>query len=137
MKLPGFKRITSDDFSAEERSLIDRIAFAINPFASDIVDAFNKKITVTDNLNQVFKDVDVTLNASGVPKQTTSFKVEVTGKLYGISVEKADNLTNPAAYPTAAPFITFSQNGDVITIKHVTGLQADNKWRLKLLCKGN
>jgi hypothetical protein len=135
-KLQSFKRIVKENFKAEDQELIDAIGGSINIFAEEVINAFNKNFTVDDNLKMEYKDIEVTVNASGIPINTTQFKVSFTGKIRGITVERAVNLTNPSTYPTGAPFITFDQNNQVITVNHITGLPANNKYRLTVLSKG-
>lgn len=135
-KIQSFKRIIKENFDSDYQDLIDAIGGSINVFAEDVINAFNKNITVDDNLKMEYKDVDVTVNASGLPNITTQYKTVLLGRIKGVSVERAENLTNSTTYPTSAPFITFTQNDQVITIKHITGLVANNKYRLTVLTKG-
>lgn len=137
MRISGFKRITTEQTKPEFRQVVDSIGSSVNSFADDVSNALNKNLTVTDNLNMEYKQVNVVVNGSGIPKVTTQFKSTLKTKVVGISVIKLDNLTNLATYPTGSPFVTFSENNKLITIQHVTGLVADNNYTLTLLSLGS
>jgi hypothetical protein len=49
-----------------------------------------------------------------------------------MSVVSASNQTNPGIYPTAAPFVSFTYSGDIVTILNITGLQANSQYSLTL-----
>lgn len=135
-KIQGFKRITKENFKADYQDLIDAIGGSVNIFAEEVINAFNNNLTVDDNLKMEYKDIEVSVNASGIPINNTQFKVGFNGKVRGVVIERALNLTNPNTYPTGAPFITYDQSDKVITVKHITGLPANNKYRLTVLSKG-
>lgn len=136
MKLSGFKRILTDDIPAEYKQLAEKIAYAINPFAEETINAINGKLSIGDNLNQRYKEVTIELDSNGEPTQSVGFKSELVTRCKGISVENVENITNVNTYPTAAPFVTFSESNGIINIKHITGLQTANRWKIRLLYKG-
>jgi hypothetical protein len=136
MKIQSFKRIVKESFPDEQREFAGLIGDSVNVFAEEVLNAFNKKISVDDNLNMEYKEVEVTVDASGIPKNVLQYKVGLQGKVRGVMVVKVENLTNTNAYPVGAPFATFSTNNNVITVNHITGLIANNKYRLTLLSLG-
>lgn len=136
MKLASFKRLVKDTIPKEFHDIIDVVGNSINPFSEDIQNALNKNLTVDDNLNMEYKQLEFTVRDTGLPVNTTQFKTIVTGKIRGITVERVENLTNTGAFPTGAPFITYNQNDRLITIQHITGLSAGYKYRVTLLIKG-
>lgn len=138
MKLSGFKRLNKEDVSEQFRPLMDRLGYSINNFADEVINAFNSKgISLQDNTNTDYKQIDVTVDSAGLPKITTSYKSGLNGRTLGVVVVSAQNLTNTVVYPTNQPFISFSENSGIITINHISGLQADNKYRLFLVALGN
>lgn len=137
MKVQGFRRIIVEDVAAEDKPLAEKIGSSINPFAEEVINLMNGKISIADNLNQKHKEITLSLNSNGTPKADTAFQHGLIGRCRGISVEKVENLTNVNTYPTNAPFITFTEANGLVTVKHVTGLQVDNKWKITLLCKGD
>jgi len=135
-KFSFLKRIIKEDFPEQYRDLIDKLAYPFNQLAEFISLAFNNNITFQDNIYCQVKDVDVELNSSGIPKSPTKFISTLRSKSNGLFVIRADNLTNPNTYPTNAPFISFTENSNIITVNKVTGLQANNKYRLKVISIG-
>lgn len=135
MKLQNYPRIVKENLPEKFRDIVDSFT-GFNSLAEDLSNAFNKNITVDDNLNMQYKQLEVTLNGSGIPTITTEFKSTLRNKSRGVIIVRAENLTNPSVFPTNAPFITFSEEQQVITINHITGLPANNKYRLTLLSVG-
>jgi hypothetical protein len=133
MKIQGFKRIIIEDFDEKDRGLVSKLAFAINVFAEDITAALNKNLTIEDNLNIIKKDITVTVNNQGVPITPVIISTGLRKACAGIQVIKAINQTSPTTYPTSCPFISFTDNGGLVTVSKITGLQADNKYSLRLI----
>ncbi len=136
MKVQSFKRISTDNISDEYKQLAEKLAYSINPFAEDVVTALDGRLSISENLNQSYKEVTVQVDSSGIPIQTTLVKSEITGRVKGMNIEFIENQTNINVFPTAAPFITWTETSGIITIRHITGLQTGNKWKLRLLIKG-
>lgn len=137
MKLSGFKRLRKEDFPKDYQELVDKLAYSINTFTDEVINGLNKNLTIDENMNQFLKEITVTVNSSGVPTETTQLTNALAIPAKGMKVLRAENLTNTSSYPTNAPFISFSEEKKVITIKHVTGLQASNKYKLLLNVIGN
>lgn len=136
MKVQGFKRLIKENVTEDFRDVIDTVGASVNVFAEDVLNALNNNISVDDNLKMEYKQVDVTVAATGVPTSVTQLNTKLFGKIQGITVERAENLTSTITYPSGAPFVSYSQNNTLITLNHITGLQANNKYRLTLLLKG-
>lgn len=135
-RVPDFKRIAKEDFASENRALVDKLAFPINSFFEQVRNALNGDIDF-QNLNQETITLKVRVDAGGNPATTTKFKTNIVGRSQGIQCIKAVNTTNPQVYPTTAPFISYDELSNVITIKNVTGLQQDNVYQLTLLIIGD
>lgn len=132
-KIQGFRRIIKEDFDSKEQGLIDKLAFPINIMFESLVSALNKRLTFQDNINSQIVDVFVTVDVTGTPSKTTAFKSDVTGQVQGLWVVRADNLDNPGTYPTSAPFISYSSNGTQVIVNNITGLQAGERYKLRIL----
>jgi hypothetical protein len=50
-----------------------------------------------------------------------------------ILVGRAQNIDKPGTYVSAAPFVSFEQVADNITIKNITGLTANTSYTLRLV----
>lgn len=133
MKIQGFKRITAEDFDEKDKSLVSKIAYSINVFAEDVTTALNKNISIEDNLSIVKKDITITVDRTGTPTTSSIITSGLGSFCSGMQVIKATNITNPSVSPTNQPFITFSDNEGKITISKITGLQADNKYILRVI----
>jgi hypothetical protein len=134
-RLSKFARINREGVPEEQLALVEKLASSINSFAEELNFALDRRLTVDDNLNMSYKEIDVTLSSSGQPVNKTQFRSGITGRCRAISVERVENIDNPATYPSAAPFVSFIDNSGLITINHITGLQSGSRWRLTLLTK--
>ena len=134
MKVTNIKRLNKEDFDKEYHSLIDRIAFSINPFMEQVVNAFNKNVDF-DNLNQHFMYLEIQVDASGVPTMNSEIKNPLKNRIKGIMCVSVDNLTDTTLL-TGAPAVLFTQNNGVITINQVTGLLSGKKYRLSIILIG-
>jgi len=130
-RINNLKRIVKEDFDQEYHGLIDKLAYSLNPFLEQISNAFNKNITL-ENLSREVLTVTVENDGSDVLKTTTQFKTNLTSRIQGLTIIKAENLTNPSVYPTASPWISWTINSNIITIKKVTGIQPNAKYRLTM-----
>lgn len=134
MRLPNFQRLYSNDFTAEQKDLVNKLSVSLNIGIDTLYQALNKQVSLNDNIDCIVKSVDVTVNASGIPTSTTSFKLDdISRNVIGVQVLKADNQTNTSTYPTGGVFITFAQTQNGIQLLHVTGLPASNRFTLKIV----
>jgi len=121
---PEIKRIIKEDFPKDQQELIDKLAFSLNPFFEQVVNALTKQIDMS-NLAQEIKEINATISLpSNLPKQTIQFNTILNTKVRGIVCIRAQNLTNPNVPVTTAPFVQFTPQGQLITINSVTGLPA-------------
>lgn len=133
MRLPSFKRLRTEDYSQENRGLIDKLSGVLNIGIELLYQALNKELTLRDNLKCTVRDVQVTVDANGIPKQTTSFILDTMGKVDSVIIGKADNLTNSNTYPSSGIMVNWTQNNNSVTINHITGLQANNIYQLRVI----
>lgn len=133
MKLPNFIRIIKTDYKEEQQDLVDKLAFSINPNLETIYDALNNKLTLSENIACTMKDIDIIVDSSGKPTNISSFQLNNNNKLDGIIVISATNTVNSSIYPTSMPFITYTQNGKIININNISGLQANTLYRLRVV----
>lgn len=134
MKLPSFRRVFLGDYTSEEQPLVSKLSVTINQGLENLYDVLNKKVSITDNLYATIKDVIIQVDSSGIPLTTTSFQLDTKGvTIQGCMIIKLENLTNSTGYPTSAPFITYTQVQDGVRIDHITGLQINNQYRLRIV----
>lgn len=136
MKLPGFRRIFEQDYEPNFRNLVRTLSVSINYGIEVVYEALNKKISLEDNIQCTLRDVTFKVNSQGIPASITAFSIETTGQIEGILVLKAENQTNSSTYPSGAIFLSYTQNNNIITITHATGLQSDNLYKLRVVAFG-
>lgn len=138
MKLPGYKRIITEDFDKDYQELVSKIGYSLNNYIDSLQQALNKNLTIDDNLNQNLLDIKVIVDTNGLPTIQSQLKISLKGNCRGIIVVNVKNTTNTNVYPTSTPFVSFEQvTSTLINIKHITGLIANNTYELRLLILGN
>jgi len=132
MKLSNVRQIIAEDFPEESRPIVERLGGVLNYFMRQVVELNNGQIDF-ENTQWAVSNVEVTVDASGIPTQVTRVLVNKNNPK-GLSVIRSQNLTNSTIYPTNAPFVSYvSEGNNVIRITHVTGLPANNKFRLTFI----
>lgn len=133
-KLATYKRIITSDFEDDDKALIEQLAFPVNDGFNALYFAVDGRISLRDNILCTVKDVDVVVNAAGNPLGATSFNLDKTNvQVMGCQVIYAANQVNSAAYPTGQPFISFSQSGNSVIINNITGLQPNQRYKVRIV----
>lgn len=137
MPIPqNVQRIIVEDYAPEERALVGKLAGTYNQFAEEITQILQGNVDF-DNLKIEAITFNVTVNANGIPLQDTKIRIN-SNRLFGLNIIRMSNLTSPATFPTASPFITFAENGQgIVTIQHVAGLVANNEYRVTVIVFNN
>lgn len=130
-KIQTPKNLRIEDFKGEEKDLIEKIGFVVNPFMNDVYNALNANIDY-DNLKRQLIDVSVRIGTSGGLVNPPQIRLTKVGRPRGIQVLNAINLNNPMTYPTTAPFVSWTNTNDIINLLNVTGLQNGSEYRLTL-----
>jgi hypothetical protein len=137
MKLPNFKRLIKSDYAEEFQELVETLGFSINYGVEVLYQALNKSLNLKDNIACTVKDITVEVKEDGTPKVSLSFSLDTSNRILGIVALSATNTTNPSGYPTATPFISFSQSGKTVTITNIKGLPAGQKFVLTVVAFDN
>jgi len=132
-KLASYKRIITSDFEDDDKKLIEQLAFPINDGFNALYFAVDGRLGIKDNLFCTVKDIDIVVDAAGVPTSTTSFNLDKQGQVIGCQVIYAANQVNSAVYPTGQPFISFTQNNNSVIINNITGLQANQRYKVRIV----
>lgn len=134
MKIPGYKRIFKGDFPPDQQSLVEKLSFIINDGFQTLYEQLNKKLTFKDNMMSTIRSFTVSVDANGIPRSTTQFNIDETTKIEGLLVIRVENVDNSFAYPSGAVQIdAFRQEDRLLTVDHITGLDARVNYRIKLL----
>jgi hypothetical protein len=131
--LSAFKRIRVEDFSSKDRDLVSKLSYPINSFADQVLAAFNKQITIEDNLNITKKDISISLDSAGSIIGSANLKTGLDHLCQGILVIAVRNLTNPTSYPTGTPFVSYVENNGILTINNINNLPVSSQFQLKLI----
>lgn len=131
MKIPGFKRLQSQDFNKKYADLTDSLFAVLNPFMEVMTQSLNKRLTETDN----FDCLDITLD---VTAPVTSLKVKNSqgGIMRGAQVLSCVNKNDPNDPILAAPFVQFlTADNDQMNITNITGLTAGKTYTIRIIFK--
>jgi len=130
---PSLTRIRKDDYASEYQDLIETLASSLNSFMEETVNLFTGKIDF-QNLKQNIVEISIETNGSGNIIQNSIIQTGLTSSINGIICIKVNNKTNQSVYPTASPFISFTnRNDNKIEILNITGLPINSKLNLTLL----
>lgn len=133
-KLPNQRRVYTQDFSSEYQDLIQKLSESLNINLEVLYDALNKKVTLSDNIACTVRTIEIEVDGNGIPTSNISLALDNKQPILGTQVLSAINLTNSGTYPTGQPFISYSLNSQGrLVINHISGLQANNKYRLNLI----
>lgn len=133
MKLYNVSQIKAEDYPEEIRPTIERLGNILNPFMQQVVELADGRIDFENTVNNV-KTFEITVDSDGKP--TLNNKLQ-TGKssIRGFQVINDVNLTNAALTLDEQPYVSsyvVLGNG-LIQINKITGLVANNKYRLTLV----
>lgn len=132
-KLKSYRRIITSDYDKEQQPLVEKLADPVNDAFSELYFTLNGRVDLTNNLFCTVRQVDIIVDANGVPVNRTTFGLNSTQPVIGCTVLQVINQTNSASYPTGAPFITFTQLDQSILINHITGLQPNQRYTVRIV----
>lgn len=129
---PDLKRIVKEDFDSQYQGLIEKLAFPLNSHMEQVRNLFSKGIDF-ENLSQEIITLTVQTNSTSKPISPLTFKTSLKNRVKGIMVISANITSSTNAYIQQAPFISFSQNNNIITINNISGLGSEVTYELLLL----
>jgi hypothetical protein len=131
-KISNPRRVRSEDFPKDSTSIVEPLGAILNPFMDEVVDIINGRVDF-DNLKMELVQYETSVDSDGVPINTDKLRLSYTS-IWGLIVINSENKTNIGTYPTSTPSLNYSLDGtNVITIKKINGLQADNKYLLTII----
>lgn len=129
--IPGYKRIYYTDYDQKDQKLVTQLASTINNSFTDLYSVIQNGVSLQDNIYASVNDITVTVNASGTPTTPVSWTVANSTTIEGVQVIRVTGASN--TYPTATPYITYTQNGTKITAINVAGLPASTTFTLRVV----
>jgi len=133
MKLPNFRRLFKTDFSKEFQDLVDQLSVSINIGIETLYEALNKRLTFRDNFSCTVKDLTVTVDAAGKPKNSLVFQMDVSGKVDGVVVLYAVNNTNATKYVETGVHVSWTQTQNGVSINNIKGLYPNDEYTLRVV----
>lgn len=133
MKVPSLRRLYYTDFEQQYQKLVEQMSYTINTSFESIIQALNNNISIRDNLLASVRDVTLTVDATGTPTSTSVFSIDNSNPIDGLMIIRAASIAKTTVYPTGSIFITYVQNGSVVTIANVTGLPANVQFTVRIL----
>lgn len=123
------------DYPQEDQALVSKLGLTLNQSLESIYNMSANNVTLGDNVNCTVKTITAIVDSTGKPtgSGTSSFLINTTQQISGITVIKVVNSTSTTVYPTGQPFISYSQNSSTITINNIAGLPANNTFQLTLI----
>jgi hypothetical protein len=132
-KLRSYRRIITSDYEKEQQPLVEKLADPVNDSFGELYFTLNGRVDLANNVYCTVRQVDIIVDANGIPVNRTSFGLNSTQPVIGCTVLQVINQTNSASYPTGAPFITFTQLDQSILINHITGLQPNQRYTIRIV----
>lgn len=132
-KLPAYKRVYYTDFPKDSQPAMEQLSYTINNAFEGIFGALNNGLNLADNLSVSVRDLTVNVDATGNPLSTLSFGIDNANPITGVIVIRAANQTNTAGFVTGAPFISYTQNGNKVTVNNITGIPSGNTFSVRVV----
>ena len=133
-KLDNIRRLRPEDYPEKDRPLINKIAFILNPFMEQMSRILSGNID-QENLASTIAEIEVTVDSNGTPILNNKFRVDLPRVFSGAVCINAVNLTTSTNYPTSAPFLSTTISSGLLVVNNISGLQANEKYRLTIELK--
>lgn len=129
--LPDLRRLNREDFQ-DAPSWVDPMLNSINIFMDSVYNLFNRHVSLVDNLNSQFITLKVSTKSDGTINPIKQ-RVSIRGKVTGLVVVRvvSEDVAN-----ITTPFINWIQNGDVLEISKIAGLNNNKDYKIIILVIG-
>lgn len=133
--LPATKRITRADLGEDVPEWVDNLLSPLNSFIEQIYTAFNKNISIPENVASqlVQLDINTTATYSGGNFPSTVFKRTLSKKANLVIIGQVKDLSNNEFVFTAGGYPSWEDNNGTISIYYIPGLSNSKKYRVNLL----
>lgn len=128
--LPDTRRLNREDFQ-DAPNWIDPMLTVINAFMDSVYNIMNRNISLTQNLNIQIVTINVETDTNGDIKPV-KLKTTVRGRVAGVSVIRV--ITTDTS--SISPFVSFTQNENILTISNIASLNSNQKYKIILLVIG-
>lgn len=128
--LPDTRRLNREDFQ-DAPNWIDPMLTVINAFMDSVYNIMNRNISLTQNLNIQIVAINVETDTNSDIKPV-KLKTTVRGRVAGVSVIRV--ITTDTS--SISPFVSFTQNENILTISNIASLNSNEKYKIILLVIG-
>jgi len=133
--LPATKRITRADLGEDIPEWVDNLLSPLNAFIEQIYTAFNKNISIPENIASQIIQLEINTNASyssGI-FPSTSFKRNLSKKANVVLIGQVKDLSNNEFKFVAGGYPSWEDNNGTINIYYIPGLSDLKKYKVTLL----
>ena len=129
-KLTNVRRIIKEDFPTEVQKWLDKLLIPLNNAIEQFTFAMNKNLTITDNFDgalSTLENVETSLFPLSFKNPLPRGKVPQLVIIAQISEDSA----SPVIF-TTAPFVQWDSDGQLVTIRTITGLDPTRVYNVRL-----
>ena len=131
-RVPDLKRLTVEDFSAEDKPLVRKLSFIINSFHEQVRSALNRNLDF-NNLNQEIQTLSFTTGNDSQPLNPLIFRSGLSSRVQGMLVVRTEITSNNTSFQVSKPEISWSQDANLVRIGFIGGLSANTGYTLTIL----
>lgn len=133
--LPATKRITRADLGEDVPEWVDNLLSPLNSFIEQIYTAFNKNISIPENVASQIVQLDINTNSdySTGNFPSTVFKRTLAKKANLLIIGQVRDLSNNEFIFTTGGYPSWEDNNGTISIYYIPGLSDSKKYRVNLL----
>lgn len=128
--LPDTRRLNREDFQ-DAPNWIDPMLTVINAFMDSVYNIMNRNISLTQNLNIQIATINVETDSNGDIKPV-KLKTTIRGRVAGVTVIRVISTDTSSI----SPFVSFTQNENILTISNIASLNSNQKYKIILLVIG-
>lgn len=133
--LPATKRITRADLGEDVPEWVDNLLSPLNSFIEQIYTAFNKNISIPENIASQIVQLDINTNSnySSGEFPNTAFKRNLSKKANIVLIGQVKDLSDNEYKFVAGGYPSWEDNNGTINIYYIPGLDDSKKYRVNLL----
>lgn len=131
MQLPNVNRIIVEDFKAEDRETVAKLAVILNQFMDSVVELSRKNIGF-ENLSRSLVTLDITVDANGKPQGVS--KINTNLRTYkGKNIIDVQSFKAGSPNVISTPYIDLTPEGNgIVKINKIYGIAANTKVRITI-----
>ncbi len=134
-KVSNWRTLTKTDYDSKYQDLIETLATPLNQAMDEIYNNLDNNLDFTNNINATIATVTVAVDDQGDARNVVRFKLKANQKVVQgiIAIALKDNTSNNLL-PNSGVFVSATQNGNLMTVQNIKGLNQDTSYNVTLLC---